>query len=516
MVKVRKLAMLGVFRILLLGTTVAVSFPMAQIALAAPATSLNADGLLRNMHRSLATVLVGYKSNQGKPARGDALVLEAANHAASDLAGLEKAFKDRNARAVSNATERLAVSVGRLEAVARSVSLRNPTVAEGVRAVSANWATYTARYALARNKHQSKATPKQVDALNGQVARLDREVRNLRQRVAANERLAHDVDGLVAQVDLIQRRGVTVETYQETLLVLISFRGWVGGYTIVTPVYYPEYRQHFVVFEPEIVFVDSYWDGYYDAYYESVPWAYYDDRFDPPEAVNINVDVTIQQDIDVYVDQDITVVVDGTASVEADLTRIEAQSSDVTVSPDQRELRSAATEAVAWHDAVAPATIGTEPGEVAPSGPEKTQTDETSGSGDAGEAVKPEAGTVPDDGPAKGEKGVDDKGDVTQAEPMQPNESVGPHPEAESAAEVEFSRELKAAPKDKPNDEVDYEDEAEPAKATPDAVDSAPQPSDEAGAVESQPRAAETQPEEAGEQERAREAEQSCESEVCE
>lgn len=320
----------------------------AKAVTADSARSSNAKSLMQNMSRALATIVVAYDRQGSDPqrSRAGALMLNGARDTAVRLGELEAALNTRNPQKISLATSKMSESVGRLQGIHRMTAARNPAVVEGVRALCANWATYTARYALASPKKQPAAASRtQVAELQRRVARLQGEVQRLRKNVAVNAALASDVDDLYGQIERLQRRRVTRESYQVTLVSLSVIYGVFDGYIYVTSVYYPRYYDYFQAEREYFSFYHGYWAGYYDAYYGRWPSNYYERTFYAPGTTFVNVDVTIRQQVDVYVTQNINVLVHDADSVESAFENQPANEQDIANRTAAVAITNVATEA---------------------------------------------------------------------------------------------------------------------------------------------------------------------------
>ncbi|WP_141688422.1 hypothetical protein [Bradyrhizobium paxllaeri] len=278
----------------------------------------NAEILLVNMRRALATVLVAYKAPETAKSHAGAIVLNGTKEAALEIDRLTSVLASRQPRAISEATRKTAEAIGRLDGIFRMAGTTDPRAAEGMRALSANWATYTARYALARPaQSKAKANPAQVAEVRSNVARLRSEVQNLRTKVRGNAAVTRDLDALYARIDRLEQRRITEETYHSTLVALSAINGVFVGYEVVSRVYYPDVYVILHDCREQFAYYQGYWDGYYDAYYESLPATYYEAPFEAPDATVVNVDVTINQQVENYTTQNIDVFVQETGAAEA-------------------------------------------------------------------------------------------------------------------------------------------------------------------------------------------------------
>lgn len=276
---------------------------------AAPSARVNSKSLLKGMHRSLATIVVAYQAGSAKRTRADGLMLDAARETATELAGLRAAISAKDPSRMSKSVRKVSQAIGRLQGVYRMTSTRNPTVAEGMRALSANWAAFTARYALVPASGKSKpVTQAQLDALKQRVSTLERELREKRVRAASNPVVLRETEVVYVELERISRRTLTIETYQSTLLSLSFISGSLGGYAAVSAVYYPDYHDYWTREVELASFYEEYWDGYYQGYYDGLSDGYFDAEFTALEALELTVDQSVNQQVDVYVSQDITVL----------------------------------------------------------------------------------------------------------------------------------------------------------------------------------------------------------------
>ncbi|MCV9938469.1 hypothetical protein OIU35_19155 [Boseaceae bacterium BT-24-1] len=296
----------------------------------------NAESLLANMRRALATILVAYKAPDIAKSHAGALVLNGTKDVAVEVGRLTSALASGQARAISEATRKTSEGIGRLDGIFRMAGSNDQRAVEGIRALSANWATYTARYALARPMQlKAKASATQVVELQRNVARLRGEVGQLRTMVRRNATVVRDLDMLYARIDRLEQRRVTEETYHSALVALSAINGVFIGYEVVSRVYYPDIYMILHARHEQFSYYQGYWDGYYDAYYASWPTTYYEVSFEAPDATVVNVDVTINQQVETYSAQNIDVFVQETEATEATF--------EVTPTPRDVEERPALT-----------------------------------------------------------------------------------------------------------------------------------------------------------------------------
>jgi len=311
-------------RIIVLLVMAAITADVAVLSMAVRAQTAskdrqaNAETLLANMRRALATILVAYKAPDTAKSHAGALVLNGTRDAAVEIDRLTSALTSRQPRAISEATRKTAEAVGRLDGIFRMAGSTDPRAVEGMRALSANWATYTARYALARPaQSRAKVSPAQVAEVQRNVASLRSEVQKLRAKVRANAAVARDLDALYARIDRLEQRRITEETYHSTLVALSAINGVFVGYEVVSRVYYPDVYVILHDRSEQFAHYQGYWDGYYDAYYESLPATYYEAPSEAPDVTVVNVDVTINQQVENYTTQNINVFVQETRATEA-------------------------------------------------------------------------------------------------------------------------------------------------------------------------------------------------------
>ncbi|MGO4450361.1 hypothetical protein AB4Y96_15665 [Phyllobacterium sp. TAF24] len=311
--KTRRVAMM-LSSALLLAMTGSITVPLFEIsqAIAASSTKIDAGQLQLNMRRSLSTILVAYKNEPKKGSRVDAMLMKATNEALQALGGLEKGLNSRDPRKMTTATSSLSVAVGRIEAISDSARIANPTVREGVRALSANWAAYGTRYALNEpvKSKPVKASFEQVKELKAQVTKLRSQVNRLQIETRSNTQLAANVRRLSSQLDQVEQDRIDDANYQRTVFLLGSFMGWMDGYRVVTTTYYPAYTRYFVVERVTYEYWQTCWSDYYEPYYTYTDWGYYDDPFTPTVNININIDASTQVVVNNYAEQNVSVMID--------------------------------------------------------------------------------------------------------------------------------------------------------------------------------------------------------------
>lgn len=300
-------------------------------AIAATPAKVDAAQLQLNMRRSLSTILVAYRNAPKQGSRADASIIKAANEGLRALGDLEAGFKARDPKLTTKATSSLSVAVGRIEAISSSAKIANPTVREGIRALSANWAAYGSRYALtgpAKSK-PVKVNPQQVKDLQAQVSKLRSQVTRLQAETRTNAQLAANVRILSAQLDRIEQNRIDEANYQRTIFLLGSYMGWMDGYQIVTTTYYPTYTRYFVVERVTYEYWETCWVDYYEPYYRYTDWGYYADPFTPTVNVDIQIEQPIQAQVDVYAEQNINIMIDQSQQAETYFTSLPAEEADV-------------------------------------------------------------------------------------------------------------------------------------------------------------------------------------------
>lgn len=299
---------------LLLAMTGSITVPLFESsqAMAASSAKIDAAQLQLNMRRSLSTILVAYKNEPKKGSRADAMLMKATNKALQALGSLEKGINARDPKKMTTATSSLSVAVGRIEAISDSARIANPTVREGVRALSTNWAAYGTRYALIEpvKSKPMKASFEQVKELKAQVAKLRSQVNRLQTETRSNTQLAANIRRLSTQLDRIEQDRIDEANYQRTVFLLGSFMGWMDGYRVVTTTYYPAYTHYFVVERVTYEYWETCWTDYYEPYYTYTDWSYYDDPFTPTVNININIDASTQVVVNNYAEQNISVMID--------------------------------------------------------------------------------------------------------------------------------------------------------------------------------------------------------------
>ncbi|WP_026790989.1 hypothetical protein [Pleomorphomonas oryzae] len=300
----------------------------------AQATTRKADAkqLLSGMHRSLATIVVAYgQKPQSRRSPADALMLEGARDAARELNQLKSALTERNGRRVSVSMRKMSQAVGRLQGTYRMVSVFDPTVAEGMRALSANWAAFSAHYALAPSTGKSKSvTQAQLQELKQRVARLEAEIAHRRTQFTAEPLARREVEYVYVEVERINSRPITFETYQSTLLSLSFISGTMVGYAAVSEVYSPQFHDYWAEDIRSSAFYEGYWDGYYEGYYDAASEDFFVNSFAVPEAIDVTVDNSINQQVDVYVTQEINVLVERAETSAADFTDLPPRAADIS------------------------------------------------------------------------------------------------------------------------------------------------------------------------------------------
>ncbi|MBR0856966.1 hypothetical protein [Bradyrhizobium liaoningense] len=304
-----KVLALGLFA--LSTTPVLEPIGMATSALAASPRAGDAQTLLTDMHRALATIVVAYEQIPAvKKTRADALMLESAKETATELGRLKTAMANRQPQQLSLAMRRVSEAVGRLQGTYRMAAVSDRAVAEGVRALFSGWAAFSARYALAKpaKTPTSPITSTQLKELRTRVASLEADMQRLRSNAQHNKTFVRDVDYVYLQIERLRRAPITIDTYQSTMLTLAMINGTIDGYAIVSHVYYPEYYESLRVESEAVAFYRGYWSGYYDGYYGALADNYYDQRFDLPTTTVVNIDNSLTQRVDVYVEQDLTVL----------------------------------------------------------------------------------------------------------------------------------------------------------------------------------------------------------------
>lgn len=286
-------------------------FPTTTLAHAETTMSVNGQGLISGLHRSLATIVVAYdKKPPAQRSRADALMLDGARVAAAELEHLKSAMADRNGRRMSTSVRKMSEAIGRLQGTYRMASVTNPTVAEGMRALSANWAAFTAHYALPAPTHPTKSVSQaQLNELKDRVSSLESELHRRRAQ-ASDPIVLREVEYVYVEVARVNSRPITIETYQSTLLSLSFITGTMTGYVEVSAVYYPQFHDYWLHdVERSSFYYEGYWDGYYQGYYDGLEDGFFETSFTVPEAININVDQSVTQEVDVYATQEINVLV---------------------------------------------------------------------------------------------------------------------------------------------------------------------------------------------------------------
>jgi hypothetical protein len=314
------------------------SIGVATSALAASPRAGDAQTLLTDMHRALATVVVAYEQvPAAKKTRADALMLESAKETATELGRLKTAMADRQPQQLSLAVRRMSEAVGRLQGTYRMAAVGDRTVAEGVRALISGWATFSAHYALAKpaKTRTNTVTPAQLTELRDRVASLESDMQRLRSNAEHNKTFVRDVDYVYVQVERLRREPITIDTYQSTMLTLAIINGTIAGYTIVSHVYYPEYYEALRVETEVAAFYRGYWSGYYDGYYGALADDYYEQRFDLPTTTVVNIDNSLTQKVDVYVEQNITVLADDAGRSAEATESLPANAMDIANQPHQ-------------------------------------------------------------------------------------------------------------------------------------------------------------------------------------
>lgn len=286
--------------------------PITAVAHATTTESVNSRLLLSGLHRSLATIVVAYiQKSPAQRSRPDALMLDGARETTAELAALKSAIADRDARRISTAVRKMSQAIGRLQGMYRMAAVRNPTVAEGMRALSANWAAFTAYYALPPSNRTAKSvTQGQLNELKDRVSTLERQLRARRAQASSTPVVLREVEYAYVEVERINRRPLTIETYQSTLLSLSFLSGTMSGYVSVSAVYFPQFHDYWVEEVERSSFYEGYWDGYYQGYYDGLADGFFEASYAaPPELVTVNVDESINEQVDVYVTQEINVLV---------------------------------------------------------------------------------------------------------------------------------------------------------------------------------------------------------------
>lgn len=303
----------------------------ANEAFAASMAKVDAAQLQLNMRRSISTILIAYKQEPRKGSRADAMLIKAAGAALRELAKLEAGTKARDPKIMTTATSKLSVAVGRIEAISDSAKIANPTVREGIRALSTNWAAYGTRYALTSPSKAKpvRVTSKQVRDLQTKVAALRSQVTRLQTQAATNRQLAGNVRRLSAQLDRIEQERINEANYQRTVFLLGSFIGWVDGYHVVSAAYYPSYTSYFIVEPSTYTYWETCWTDYYEPYYTYTDWSYYDDPFTPTVNVNIQIDASTQIEVNHYAEQNIDVLVDESSQAENYFETLRPDEADV-------------------------------------------------------------------------------------------------------------------------------------------------------------------------------------------
>lgn len=300
------------------------------VAQAAPSARVNSKSLLKGMHKSLATIVVAYQVSSTKHTRADGLMLDAARETANELASLRTAIAAKNSSQTSTSVRKVSQAIGRLQGTYRMTSNRNPTVAEGMRALSANWAAFTARYALVPTSNPSRpATQAQLDELKQRVSTLERRLGERRSQAASNPVVLRETEYVYVELERISQRTITIETYQSTLLSLSFISGSLTGYAAVSAVYYPGYHADWVREVEAASFYEGYWDGYYQGYYDGLSDAYFDTPFTASETLELTIDQSVNQQVDVYVTQDITVLAEQADAFASTYSELPGRADDI-------------------------------------------------------------------------------------------------------------------------------------------------------------------------------------------
>lgn len=302
-------------------------------AMAASSVKVDAAELQLNMRRSLSTILVAYKKEPKTGSRADAMIIKAATGALRELGNLESGTKTRDPKKMTAATSSLAVAIGRIEAISDSAKIANPTVREGLRALSTNWAAYGTRYALAQPPRSNpvKVSAKQVSDLQAQVASLRSQVKNLQAETRTNTQLKANVQRLSAQLERIEQNRIDADSYQRTMFMLGSYMGWMDGYQVVTTTYYPTYTRYFVVEVVTYEYWERSWIAYYEPYYSYTDWDYYADPFTPVVDVNIQIDASTRQEVNIFAEQNTEVIINDGRAAERYFESLPAEQSDVEI-----------------------------------------------------------------------------------------------------------------------------------------------------------------------------------------
>lgn len=285
--------------------------PITAVAHATTTESVNSTILLSGMHRSLATIVVAYiQKSAAQRSRPDALMLDGARETTAELAALKTAMADRNARRISTAVRKMSQAIGRLQGMYRMAAVRDPTVAEGMRALSANWAVFTAHYALPLSNRAAKSvTQAQLSELKDRVSALERQMRDRRAQASSSPVVLREVEYVYLEVGRINSRPITIKTYQSTLLSLSIVSGTMSGYVSVSAVYFPQFRDYWAEDVERSSFYEGYWDGYYQDYYDDLADGFFEVSYPAHQSITVNVDDSINQQVDVYTTQEINVLV---------------------------------------------------------------------------------------------------------------------------------------------------------------------------------------------------------------
>jgi hypothetical protein len=280
--------------------------PVAQ-ALAASQQKVTAGQLIANTIKGLAAINAVEKKNAAarKLTKAEVRLLKAVAQSAGAIATLEKARKARKPKAMSKATKEATVAIARLQSVYSAGHFKEKQLGLAVKAISANWSSYLARFATVKpDKRKVTATEKELAALKEKVAKLEKQMRALEARMAGNPGLARDYARLMAQLQRLLGRGITLDSYDLALLDLAVIYGWYDGYGWILMDYYPDYYGEYVSYRDDFIDADSYWAGYYDGYYASWPADYYEMEFTVTTDVTVTIEETYSSEVTAELESD--------------------------------------------------------------------------------------------------------------------------------------------------------------------------------------------------------------------
>ena len=310
---------------------------------------VNAPTLLANIKRGLGTVLVGYKKSSEGKTKANGLVIKSTGAAATEVAKLEKALKSKKSKDISRATKAVSVAIGTLQSTYKLARVQDPTVAEGMRSVSSNWAAYSARFGLAKaDKRPTTASAKQIAGLKQRINAMDKSLSRLASQAANSGCIGNDLVSLLDLMAGIRSQKIVASNYQDVLFRLSVLNGWYLGYAGFSEYYYPDCYYYFEDGYYDFASYDAYWDGYYDGYYASWPYDYYDRDFYYPDVVNLYVDNSIYEQTNIYVDNSVTVFNTEVAAEAASYEVTEASVADIPEAEAAMKMESAADEAAVF------------------------------------------------------------------------------------------------------------------------------------------------------------------------